>query len=228
MNSRTSSTPEKMAAFFDQRADGYDQHMQTSVARFESFYAAVAQPIACTDREVHVLDIGCGTGLELERIFQRAPNARITAIDLSEKMLTQLRSKYAERSNQIKLIQDSYLDVNFGERCYDYSVSVMTMTLHHLLPTRKMRLYQKIRRSLKEGGRYIEGDYVVSKEKEAQYLAECQKKIALVGDSPQSNYHLDIPLTIERKIDVLHWAGFTKIDIIWEEKEAIVLTARCS
>jgi len=29
----------------------------------------------------HVLDVGCGTGLELEYILERAPNARITAME---------------------------------------------------------------------------------------------------------------------------------------------------
>lgn len=51
------------------------------------------------------------------------------------------------------------------------SISVFAMTLYHLLLDRKARLYARIRKAFKPGGRYIEGNYVVSPEKERRLLA---------------------------------------------------------
>jgi hypothetical protein len=69
MSAESSDGPEKMGAFFDRRVEGYDAHMQRSVSSFEAFYAAVAQPIPRTQGALHILDIGCGTGLEEERLI---------------------------------------------------------------------------------------------------------------------------------------------------------------
>jgi tRNA (cmo5U34)-methyltransferase len=224
MNSQSSQLPEKMSDFFDERCSGYDQHMQQFLDSFDVFYQGIAQPIPCTKAELRILDIGCGTGLELGPIFQRAPNARITGVDLSARMLECLRSKYASRLGQMTLIQGSYLDVPFGEAHYDYAVSVMT--LHHLKPRRKGGLYERIRQALKEGGKYIEGDYVVSEEKAGQMLAEYREKMNRVKGSGAGAYHIDIPLTMEMQWELLLEAGFSKVELLWEQGEAVVYVAK--
>lgn len=223
MNSQASELPEKMSDFFDERSHGYDEHMQQTIASYRAFYEAIAQPIPCTEEVLHILDIGCGTGLEFGPILQRAPNARITGVDLSERMLEQLRSKYVRCLGQITLIHGSYLEVPFNEAEYDYIVSVMT--LHHLLPTRKRQLYGRIRQALKAKGQYIEGDYVVSKDKQEQMLAEYREKVGFMGGPREGNYHVDIPLTMEMQRDLLLKAGFAKVEVLWHEGEAAVYAA---
>ena len=55
-----------MAAFFDTRAAGYDDHMRDNVfpdATFAQFYQALSSPIGRTDEPLHILDLGCGCGL---------------------------------------------------------------------------------------------------------------------------------------------------------------------
>ena len=51
------------------------------------------------------------------------------------------------------------------------------MTMHHFPYDTKCKLYKKIRKSMKNEGKYIEGDYVVSPEKERQFLLEHNHKI---------------------------------------------------
>jgi tRNA (cmo5U34)-methyltransferase len=82
---------ERMADFFDARSEGYEEHMAQSVSSFDRFYAAIASPVPETDEELYILDLGCGTGVELEAILSRAPNAAITGIDVSAQMLHKLR-----------------------------------------------------------------------------------------------------------------------------------------
>ena len=83
-----------MAAFFDARAAGYDDYFRDEIfpdEMFAQFYGALSAPIGETDEPLRILDLGCGTGLELEALFQRVPNARVTGVDLAEEMLELLK-----------------------------------------------------------------------------------------------------------------------------------------
>ena len=84
-----------------------------------------------------LLDIGCGTGLELASLYRRFPALQVTGIDLSETMLGQLRASYPDRD--LRLIQADYTAWDLGEREYDGVLSFET--LHHLLPEEKEKLY---------------------------------------------------------------------------------------
>jgi tRNA (cmo5U34)-methyltransferase len=175
MSCETSKRPEEMASFFNERANGYEEHMKETVESFDKYYACVSNPIDTTQDVIEILDLGCGTGLEIEGILKKAPNARITCIDMSEGMLELLKEKYKENMDQINIIIGSYVDLPYGEKKYDYVVSVMTM--RHWKYNEKKEIYQKIRCALKDGGRYIEGDYYVTLEEEKEFLDEYYNKI---------------------------------------------------
>ena len=81
---------EAMGDFFDRVSDTYDSDMEKAVDAFNQFYSVVAD-IPETQAELRILDIGCGTGLELAAVFEKAPNAIITGIDISADMLDKLR-----------------------------------------------------------------------------------------------------------------------------------------
>lgn len=85
---------EEMGAFFDVRVDGYDEHMLGMFKDFGLYYETVAGPIAETKQNISVLDLGCGTGPELNWVFKKAPNASVTGIDLSQQMLNRLAEKF--------------------------------------------------------------------------------------------------------------------------------------
>lgn len=63
---------EKMNEFFDKRLDGYDEHMLTCIESAEEFYPYTANCLP-KDACVEILDLGCGTGLELEHYFKLNP-----------------------------------------------------------------------------------------------------------------------------------------------------------
>ena len=50
------------------------------------------------NKSITVLDLGCGTGLELEEYFVINPHARITGIDLTEAMLNALWDKFPDKN----------------------------------------------------------------------------------------------------------------------------------
>lgn len=224
MSDKKTNSPEQMAEFFNQRASSYDQHMHDSLRNFDQFYQALCQPISPTDDPISILDIGIGTGNELAFILERVPRALITGIDLSGEMLSQLRRKYQQFLSQLSLKEGSYLEIPLGVDQYDYAVSVMT--LHHLLPQVKRGLYRKIYKALIEGGIYLEGDYYVSPERSHQMLAAYRERIRLDGSQAPGQYHIDIPLPIQEEAGLLREAGFSVVELIWEEAEAGILAAR--
>ncbi|MBN1937210.1 MAG: methyltransferase domain-containing protein [Anaerolineae bacterium] len=217
---------EEMGAFFDARADGYDEHIRGYVfdeATFAHFYQTVASPIEETDAPLRILDLGCGTGLELEALFQRAPNAAITGVDLSENMLDLLRQKYRDHIDQITLIVDSYFIISFGQQTYDYVVSVMNN--HHFFRETKLALYRKIHAALKPSGKYIEGDAVTLEEMEADFLDEYNELIADRPHAQDGVYHIDIPFAIETQKSLLLEAGFKDFELLWQRDTTAVWNA---
>lgn len=210
---------ETMAAFFDRRAEAYEDHMR-GILDVEGFYGAVAGGLPQSEESLCVLDLGCGTGLELHYLFGRMPHAQVTGIDLSGVMLDRLRETYRDRMGQIALVQDNYAGHPLGEACYDCAVSVQS--LHHFLPEAKLTIYRRIASALRPGGAYLEGDFVVDEPEAAVYLKDYHEARA---EGDDALYHLDIPLTVEKQMELLWAAGFGGIDVLYHAGTAAVFRA---
>ena len=117
---------ERMDDFFTARCQGYDEHMREDVEGDDAFYEFTASLLPKVE-DAHILDLGCGTGLELEEYFTVNPNARVTGIDMTEAMLKALKSKFSDK--EIITVCGSNFDVPFGVEVFDAAVSVES--LHH-------------------------------------------------------------------------------------------------
>ena len=212
----------EMSRFFDERANTYDNHQKRTVSYFDSLHKAVAGAIEETGRGVRILDLGSGTGIEIEGILARVPNARITCIDISDRMLDGLKGKYETLLEQIEVVKGSFLDMPFQERYFDYVVSVLTM--HHYTYEQKLNLYTKIRKALVPGGKYIEGDHVFPPEEEKRRLAWYRRQLKTNVISPDDVYHIDIPFSLATQRKVLLEAGFSEIELLFETEYAAALS----
>lgn len=210
---------EKMGQFFDNRLDGYDEHQLNCIESAKVFYPFTA---SCLPRQegVRILDLGCGTGLELEEYFRLNPTASITGIDLARGMLAELKRKFADKN--IQLILGSYFDVPFGQAVFDAAVSVES--LHHFTKEEKIPLYTKLHQALKEGGYFILTDYfALSDGDESHHRAELLRLKKEQGINDSEFYHYDTPLTVEHETEALYSAGFSAIEILgnWGQTYAI-------
>ena len=87
---------EKMSDFFEARLAEYDEHMLTKIESADVFYPFTAKQLP-TAQNCTVLDLGCGTGLDLEEYYRINPSACITGIDLSSGMLSALKNKFSDK-----------------------------------------------------------------------------------------------------------------------------------
>lgn len=210
---------EKMSEFFENRLDSYDNHMLTEIEKADEFYPFTASLLP-KDENAKILDLGCGTGLELEFYFPLNPAAKITGIDLSKGMLNAMREKFPYKN--ISLICGSYFDVPFGENAFDAAVSVES--LHHFTAEEKRPLYEKLYRALKKGGYFILTDYLCKTDEEEKLYREAYLNLQKEqGISDNEFYHYDTPLTFEHEIEVLKKAGFSSVKVLgnWENTYTI-------
>lgn len=201
---------EKMNEFFNKRLDGYDEHMMTNIESSNVFYPFTAD---CLPKTVgaKILDLGCGTGLELEYYFRLNPSARVTGIDLTESMLNALKNKFPEK--ELTLICGSYFDVPFDENAFDAAVSVES--LHHFTKEEKIPLYTKLFKALKDGGYFILTDYfALTDEDEQAFRNELLRLKKEQGIDDNEFYHYDTPLTVEHETEALLEAGFSSVEVL--------------
>ena len=201
---------EKMSDFFEARLDGYDEHMMNNIESAKEFYPFTAKQLPMV-KNCRVLDLGCGTGLELQEYYALNPLAKVTGIDLSQGMLTELKRKFADKD--ITLILGSYFDVPLGENVFDAAVSVES--LHHFTKEEKTALYSKLRIALNNNGYFILTDYFSASDDEE--LMHRQNLIALKAEQgivDEEFYHYDTPLTVEHEREALVKAGFSSVEVL--------------
>ena len=178
---------EAMGAFFDSRISEYEDHMSP----WQKHYEWMAQLLP--SHAETLLDLGCGSGLELDPIFRRFPNLRVTGVDLSEEMLALLKRKHPQRA--LTLVQADYFCHDFGEK--------------------KTSLFSRLCRSLKPGGVYLECDYIARTQAiEDLVFAECARRRRRDGIPGDVFVHFDTPLTLEHEMDAMKQAGFSRVELV--------------
>ncbi|MBE5783434.1 MAG: class I SAM-dependent methyltransferase [Clostridiales bacterium] len=210
---------EEMAAFFAKRLEGYEDHMRKNIAFAPEFYPETARMLPL-QKGIKLLDLGCGTGLELDEVYALLSDVDTVGIDLCAQMLEELKKKpYA---HHLHLIQGSYFDVPFGENEFDAAVSVES--LHHFTAERKLPLYQKLYRALKDGGVYVETDYAAADDQEeAFYFSEYERMAK--GAEPGA-FHYDTPLTREHTLELLKKAGFESVTVEKNYENTALIVAK--
>lgn len=191
---------ETMGGFFDRRVDSYEDHMRP----WRAYYRWLGELIPAQAETL--LDLGCGTGLELDEIFRLHPDIRVTGIDLAPGMLARLREKHPERN--LTLTVGDYLTVPLAPCAFD--VAVAFETLHHFPPETKLGLFRRIFAALRPGGMLLEGDYIAESDEMETYLFQELARRRARQHVPEGTFvHFDTPLTLAHELSLLSQAGFT-------------------
>lgn len=210
----TSDSPlEEMSEFFTKRLDGYEEHMSVWEKSYQMFSEVL--PSNCQK----ILDLGCGTGLELDKIWQKNPAMEVTGVDLCQSMLNKLQKKHSDK--RLTIVCQDYFRYDFGYEKWDAVISFES--LHHFLPERKEELYRKTYNAIKRGGVFLLGDYIAYCDEEEELLRSVYLKRRKQFAIPDNSFvHFDIPLTIEHEKVLLQKAGFV-IEKIFDDPDGATI-----
>lgn len=211
---------ESLPDFFNSVAHLWDAKFAGDSA---CLHRETARRVAPTDEAVRILDVGCGTGLELEAIFERAPNARVTAMDQAPRMLAEVERKYAARMHQIDLLEASCVDWPAELVGFDYVVSILCV--HHFPPDTKVGIYRSFRQALKAGGVYVEGDQMTAGETGSEDHELFERWIAKLPGGRLGEWNFDVTLTAATNRALLLDAGFGAVEGPWFVEGGGVLRA---
>jgi tRNA (cmo5U34)-methyltransferase len=154
---------------FDEISKKYDSQRRSLIPCFDDFYDISISVADVKTNTPQILDIGAGTGLLSYFLLNRYPEARITLIDISEKMLEVARQRLSANEN-IKYVVGDYTKINLSE---EFDMVVSALSIHHLEDSDKKELLKKCYSVLKPNGIFINADQVMG---ETPYIDSFNKK----------------------------------------------------
>src|SRR5512137_2572654 len=125
---------------FNKFAQDYDSQREYIIPEMRQYYGAAVWAMETGVPEPEILDVGAGTGLLSAYLLEKFPDARLTLMDISENMLNMARKRFATRSGTAYGICD-YSCSDLGG---PYDLICSALSIHHLLPEDKRRLFGRI------------------------------------------------------------------------------------
>ena len=193
---------EKMADFFENRLDGYDEHMMTSIEAADEFYPFTAKQLL-TAENCNTLDLGCGTGLELEEYYLLNPSAKVTALDYSELSVEKTKdyNKDMIASGRCKVVQGNVAQLPFSDGEFELATAFETVYFWPGLE----HCFAEVCRVLKKGGTFLicnESDGTDKTSLKFEKIIEGMKCY-----------------TVEQLEKALRTAGFTEVNAVHHPKK---------
>lgn len=185
---------ENNKSFFKGKADVYDEVHKVLMNTKKEAISKLE------DKPLKVLDLGAGTGLELIYLFEKYPDVKVTAIDITEEMLNKIKER--PFADKVELVCGDFFKVSFGS---EYDAVISTSALHHFTKEDKLILYKKIYECLKEGKYFISADRYVDT------LLEEEKFMNYFKENFHKEAHCDTPLCVDTEKEILELAGFRNI-----------------
>jgi len=215
---------------FDDYARQYDAQRSMLIPCFNDFYS-IAVSLADTDNQKpDILDIGAGTGLLSSMVLRKFPDARLTLIDISEKMLEVAKERLKAAAGVIYIVDD-YTKHRFDKT---YDIVLSSLSIHHLPDKQKKQLFQTIYSILNPGGMFINADQVLGSTPflETLYKKDWKRKVensALTTKDLQSAYErtkLDRMARLEDQLRWLEEVGFSDVDCVYKYFNFVVMFGR--
>jgi tRNA (cmo5U34)-methyltransferase len=221
---------EEVKKKFNENAKVYDTQREKLIPCFQDFYSIPVSVIETTKQNPTILDIGAGTGLFTSFILEKYPQAEVTLIDLSEKMMEVSKERFKNFDN-IHYIIDDYTTHVFDTK---YDIIISSLSIHHLTDSEKRNLYENIFELLNPNGVFINADQVLGHTPfiESLYKKDWKEKIensSLTTDEMKAAYErtkVDKMATLQDQLNWLENTGFKDVDCIYKYFNFVVLYGR--
>ncbi|OHD11000.1 MAG: methyltransferase type 12 [Spirochaetes bacterium GWD1_27_9] len=214
---------ESIKKHFDEEAKEYDGIILKLIPYYNEMLTALILSIPFDkEKEINVIDLGCGTGTISKLIKEKFVNAKITCVDFASKMIDIAKFKLKDYKDINYIIEDFY-KFEFDKK---YDIAVSSLALHHLqTDSDKMDFYKKIYQGLNHGGMFFNADVILSQNDYLQktYLAKWKEYMlkSVIEEEIEKKWfpsynNEDKPSEIMKQLEWLKEIGFKQIDIIWK------------
>jgi len=227
MDYSSKSSVEQIRARFDSDVERFSSLEAGQAAAIDSplMLELVAGLCAALRPEAEaMLDIGCGAGNYSLRLMGALPELRrITALDLSQPMLTRARERILAQHPGMALetVQGDVREMDLGRERFDFAVAAAVF--HHLRGEGEWRMvFRKVFDALKPGGAVWIADMVDHWHTGARALMQQRYGEYLTGlrGTDYRDHVLayieqeDTPRPLVWQLDRLREAGFGQVDVI--------------
>jgi tRNA (cmo5U34)-methyltransferase len=215
---------------FNENANQYDSQRSKLIPCFDNFYSIPVSIMKTHKTAPNILDIGAGTGLFSSFILKKYPEANITLIDISEKMMDIAKKRFSCSSN-INYIIDDYTSHEFDTT---FDIIVSSLSIHHLNDKEKRSLFKRVYSLLNEDGMFLNADQVLGRTPflDSIYKNDWKNKVensGLTQEEVQSAYErtkLDKMSPLDDQLNWLKESGFEDVDCIFKYFNFVVLFGR--
>ena len=127
---------------FEEEAQEFDAIIRRLIPYYEQILDALVLTLPFKQSHpIDVIDLRCGTGTIARQIKDDYPQARITYVDIAEKMLNIAQTKLGN-SGDVRYQLANFEDYEFDSA---YDIVVSSLALHHLVSEDdKIKFYKKI------------------------------------------------------------------------------------
>jgi tRNA (cmo5U34)-methyltransferase len=215
---------------FDTIAGEYDAQRVHIIPDLHRYYGAAVWAAVTENNTPAILDIGAGTGLMSALVLEKFPDAHLTLLDISEKMLAVARQRFIHRDN-IRYVVSDYSRYQIGG---PYDLIISALSIHHLTRDDKRQLFHKIFSALKSGGMFInadqaDGETLLFRQMYLDYWNDFMKSGPL-GEKERLEIlrrrdTLDRNEKLSAQLCWLQESGFSDVDIVYKNRTFIVTVA---
>ncbi|WP_455644709.1 class I SAM-dependent methyltransferase [Methanosphaera sp.] len=198
----------------------YNPNINKTIIYYDEMTDALINAIPDNKENPRILDLGCGTGGLVKKIFKRFPKAQVVCVDISDLMI-KIAKENLSQYNNIEFIQDDFTKMNF---IHKYDAVISSVTLNYLSYDSKKELLEKIYNALNKGGVFYNADFlmpnskyndILNHRKFEEYLKEKDILIQNATNDEKIKKYTS-SFSVLGIINLLDSIGFKEIDLIWK------------
>jgi L-threonylcarbamoyladenylate synthase len=181
----------------------YEEMIRSDIPVYDRFQDALVS--ASGEGALQLLELGTGTGETAARLLEHHPGAFLVGVDESDGMLGAARERLpADRmALHVSRLQDPLPEGRFD-------LVASALCVHHLSGAEKRSLFQRVRRVLSAGGRFVLADVFVP--------ADPADAVSALTPG------FDRPDRLDDQLSWLREAGF-RTRVAWEHRDLAVVVA---